>query len=60
MKKLFVTIILFTFILGSYAQDKPNFLVIWGDDIGWANISKYNHGMMGYQTPNIDPQLPEW
>jgi len=33
---------------------KPNFLVIWGDDIGWANISKYNHGMMGYKTPNID------
>lgn len=36
------------------AQDKPNILVIWGDDIGWANISKYNHGIMGYQTPNID------
>ncbi|MDB4583468.1 arylsulfatase [Draconibacterium sp.] len=34
--------------------EKPNVLVIWGDDIGWANISKYNHGMMGYQTPNID------
>ena len=33
------------------AQKKPNILVIWGDDIGWANISKYNHGMMGYQTP---------
>ena len=36
------------------AQDKPNILVIWGDDIGWSNISAYNHGMMGYQTPNID------
>ncbi len=36
------------------AQEKPNILVIWGDDIGWANISKYNHGIMGYQTPNID------
>lgn len=35
-------------------NEKPNILVIWGDDIGWANISKYNHGMMGYQTPNID------
>ena len=35
-------------------NDKPNILVIWGDDIGWANISAYNHGMMGYQTPNID------
>src|SRR5215469_4853000 len=33
---------------------KPNILVIWGDDIGWSNISAYNHGMMGYKTPNID------
>ena len=33
---------------------KPNILIIWGDDIGWFNISAYNHGMMGYQTPNID------
>jgi arylsulfatase len=33
---------------------KPNILVIWGDDIGWSNISAYNHGMMGYRTPNID------
>lgn len=36
------------------AQDKPNILVIWGDDIGWFNVSAYNHGMMSYQTPNID------
>jgi arylsulfatase len=28
--------------------------VIWGDDIGWYNISAYNQGMMGYKTPNID------
>ena len=37
-----------------HAADKPNILVIWGDDIGWSNVSVYNHGMMGYQTPNID------
>jgi len=36
------------------AADKPNILVIWGDDIGWFNISAYNDGMMGYKTPNID------
>jgi arylsulfatase len=36
------------------AQDKPNILVIWGDDIGVHNVSAYNHGVMGYQTPNID------
>ncbi len=36
------------------AQQKPNILVIWGDDIGTWNISHNNRGMMGYQTPNID------
>ena len=34
--------------------NKPNILVIWGDDIGQFNISAYNMGMMGYKTPNID------
>jgi len=34
--------------------DKPNILVIWGDDIGTWNISHNNRGMMGYRTPNID------
>ena len=38
----------------SMAADKPNILVIWGDDIGTWNISHNNRGMMGYQTPNID------
>ncbi|MBT8149284.1 MAG: arylsulfatase, partial [Gammaproteobacteria bacterium] len=36
------------------ASDKPNILVIWGDDIGQTNVSAYSHGLMGYQTPNID------
>ena len=36
------------------AQDKPNILIIWGDDVGWSNTSAYNRGMMGYRTPNID------
>jgi arylsulfatase A-like enzyme len=36
------------------AADKPNILVIWGDDIGQFNVSAYNMGMMGYRTPNID------
>jgi len=35
-------------------QEKPNILVIWGDDIGITNLSCYSHGVMGYQTPNID------
>jgi len=33
---------------------KPNILVLWGDDIGYWNISHNNRGMMGYSTPNID------
>src|SRR5450631_2412690 len=33
---------------------KPNILVIFGDDIGQANISRYTHGVVGYMTPNID------
>jgi len=33
---------------------KPNILIIWGDDIGYWNISHNNQGMMGYRTPNID------
>jgi arylsulfatase len=36
------------------ATKKPNFLILWGDDIGWFNISAFNHGIMGYKTPNID------
>ncbi len=34
--------------------DKPNILVIWGDDVGQSNISAYTMGLMGYETPNID------
>ncbi len=36
------------------AADKPNILVIWGDDIGQSNISAYTFGLVGYKTPNID------
>ncbi len=34
--------------------DRPNILVIWGDDIGISNLSCYSDGLMGYETPNID------
>ncbi|MEM7226879.1 MAG: arylsulfatase [Pseudomonadota bacterium] len=40
--------------LAGAADKKPNILVIWGDDIGYWNVSAYNQGMMGYKTPNID------
>lgn len=35
-------------------SDKPNILIIWGDDIGQSNISAYTMGVIGYRTPNID------
>ncbi|RKZ46160.1 MAG: hypothetical protein DRQ58_09125, partial [Gammaproteobacteria bacterium] len=42
------------FATPAYAAEKPNILVIWGDDIGHDNISAYSRGMMGGGTPNID------
>ena len=33
--------------------ERPNILVIFGDDIGMWNVGVYTHGMMG-RTPNID------
>lgn len=53
IKKIALAGILFLPFLAQ-AADKPNILVIWGDDVGRSNISAYTMGMMGYQTPNID------
>jgi arylsulfatase A-like enzyme len=36
------------------SEKRPNILVIWGDDIGIANLSCFSRGLTGYQTPNID------
>jgi arylsulfatase len=47
-------------IFGQTAQaqgasgSKPNIVIIWGDDIGITDVSAYSHGLMGFQTPNID------
>lgn len=49
-----VTAVVTTVATALTAQEKPNILVIWGDDIGQSNISAYTMGLMGYQTPNID------
>jgi arylsulfatase A-like enzyme len=44
------------FIAPATAQttDKPNIVIIWGDDIGQSDVSAYSHGLMGFKTPNID------
>ena len=52
--RFLVLLCVFMMPIASYAQGKPNILIIWGDDIGWFNVSAYNNGMMSYQTPNID------
>jgi arylsulfatase A-like enzyme len=55
--QLFVLVFLLAAIAvrPAFAQTKqPNILIIWGDDVGYWNISALNHGMMGYRTPNID------
>jgi len=60
MKAKTVLLSLTLFITGAFfgpqiqAAEKPNILVIFGDDIGITNISRYSMGLMGYQTPNID------
>ena len=56
MKKINLLVLFMAITLSVFAQktEKPNILVIWGDDIGWFNVSAYNMGMMGYTTPNID------
>jgi arylsulfatase len=38
----------------AFAAEKPNIVIIWGDDIGQTNVSAYSFGVMGYKTPNID------
>ncbi len=54
MRTVFIFMLALAFSLSGYAQDKPNILIIWGDDIGQSNLSAYTMGLMGYKTPNID------
>jgi arylsulfatase A-like enzyme len=49
-----ILLAVFVAVATQAADKKPNILIIWGDDIGYWNVSAYNQGMMGYKTPNID------
>ena len=52
---MFLAIAMLLAVTGTaIAQDKPNIIVIWGDDVGISNISAYHRGMLGGSTPNID------
>ncbi|BHH82745.1 arylsulfatase [Desulforhopalus sp. 52FAK] len=52
--KILIALLLACTVSTANSQEKPNILVIWGDDIGWSNLGAYNHGVMGYPTPNLD------
>ena len=39
--------------------EKPNIIVIMGDDIGWSNVGVYNQGLMAGRTPNLDRMASE-
>jgi len=52
--KLTLLLMLCAVLVFGQRNQKPNILVIWGDDIGQSNISAYTMGVMGYRTPNID------
>ena len=55
MLRTFLTLALLPLLsIAAAAADRPNILVIWGDDIGTWNVSHNSRGMMGYRTPNID------
>src|SRR5229473_6141185 len=41
------------------AGQKPNIVVIMGDDIGIWNIGAYHRGMMAGRTPNLDKLAAE-
>jgi arylsulfatase A-like enzyme len=51
---ILAAVLLVSFSGALWAQEKPNILIIWGDDVGMWNISAYHRGMMGGSTPNID------
>jgi arylsulfatase len=61
LKRAFIALVSFVFVIAAGGMaaaqptgKQPNILIIWGDDVGYWNISAYNLGMMGYRTPNID------
>ena len=41
------------------SQQRPNIIVIMGDDIGIWNIGAYHRGMMAGRTPNLDQMAAE-
>jgi arylsulfatase len=53
-RRLSVLVVALSACAALRAADKPNILVIFGDDVGQTDISAYSMGVMGFHTPNID------
>ena len=59
-RHLFAAVIAFAFAATpAFAQQKPNIILIMGDDVGWSNIGAYNQGIMSGRTPNLDQLASE-
>src|SRR6516225_9906697 len=54
-----VTAVIMAGAPASAQQQKPNILVIMGDDVGWFNIGAYHRGIMSGKTPNLDKLAAE-
>lgn len=54
LQNLLTALLMALLAMPALAQPRPNILVIFGDDIGYWNVSYNTGGMMGYMTPNID------
>ncbi len=50
--KIFASILFLSLTLGLKAQDKPNVVIIYADDLGYGDVSCY--GATKISTPNID------
>src|SRR5215469_7376855 len=56
---LFVAVVVASPQATAQQQQRPNILVIMGDDVGWFNIGAYHRGMMSGKTPNLDKLASE-
>jgi arylsulfatase A len=54
---LVVSLLPFLAQFSGLAQDKPNFIIIFCDDMGYADIGPF--GAQGYETPNLNRMAKE-
>jgi arylsulfatase len=56
---LFVAVMAASPQASAQQQQRPNIIMIMGDDIGWFNIGAYHQGIMAGRTPNLDQLASE-